>query len=179
MADKVKWFIAECKPTRERTIRNDLQKAGYEAFVASQKETKVYKSRNKREVERVLIGGLIFVHIEEKRLMEILLNFSSVWRFQKNRAASPDANGILPFATVPEDQMLQLQYVLGQADNPVVLSADDFVPEQEVRVMRGPLEGLRGWFLKKGRSCYIKLRIEMGQTQYYETEVLLEDVQPI
>lgn len=179
MADKVKWFIAECKPTRERIIRNDLEKAGYEVFVASQKETKIYKSRNKREVEHVLLTGRIFVHIEEKRLMEILLAFSSVWRFQKNRAASCDEHGNLPFAFVPEDQMQQLQYVLGQAPNPVIMSSEDFVPGQEVRVMRGPLVGLKGWFHQKGNTTYVVIRFEMGETNYIYSEVPLEDVQPV
>jgi len=33
-----RWYIAECKPTRERTIREMLKKVGYEVYVASQRE---------------------------------------------------------------------------------------------------------------------------------------------
>ena len=46
-----KWYIGECKPTKERTIRKSLEKK-YDVYVASLKETKVYASRNRREVEQ-------------------------------------------------------------------------------------------------------------------------------
>ncbi len=174
-----KWYIAECKPTRELSIRACLQKAGYEVYVASRKETHIYKSRNRREVERVLLSGRIFVRTEERKLMDILLAYSSVWRFQKNRAAKPNANGILPYAFVPEDQMQQLQFVLKESTTPVIFSVEDFHPNQEVQIIRGPMAGFRGWFTKKGHTAYIVIRVEMGQTNYVFSEILAEDVQPV
>ena len=92
-----------------------LQKAGYETYVASQTETHVYKSRNRRTVEKILLPSKVFVHTEKDQLMPILLSYSAVYRFQLNRAAKADRHGGHPVAFVPEDQMQQLQYVLGQA----------------------------------------------------------------
>ena len=43
---KEKWYIAECKPTKEGTIRTMLTNAHFEVYVASRIEEKVYKSRH-------------------------------------------------------------------------------------------------------------------------------------
>ena len=174
-----RWYIAECKPTRERTIRTMLQKAGYEVYVASQCETHVYKSRNCRRVEKVLLPGKVFVYTERKHLMEILLSYSSVHRFQLDRASVSDGHGNLPFAFVPEDEMHQLQYVLGQSSNPVLFTADDLILNQKVQIMRGPLAGVEGWFYQKGPTSYIVIKVEMGFSHYAYTEIPTEDVQPI
>lgn len=174
-----RWFIAECKPTRERTLRQALTRFGYETFVCSQTETHRYKSRNTRVVERIILPGKLFVHTEETRLMDIMLNFSGVYRFQKNRAAALDANGLMPFAYVPEPQMEQLKYMLGHAPNPVHFTAEQLKVNQRVRVLRGLLAGLEGWFEKVGQSSCIIIKVEMGSSHYVYTELPTEDVQPI
>ena len=174
-----KWYIAECKPTRERTIRTMLQKANYEAYVASRMEVHTYKSRNKRQVEKVVIPSKVFVHTEQSNLIKILYEYSAVYRFMLNKAVATDKNGIRPFAVVPDDQMQQLQYVLGYASNPVFLTADDLELNQKIRIMRGPLTGLEGFFFKKGHSTYIVVKVEMGTRHYVYTEVSIDDVQTI
>ena len=173
------WYIAECKPTRERTIRTMLQKAHYEAYVASRVETHIYKSRNKRQVEKVVIPSKVFVRTDQDNLIKILYEYSSIYRFMLNKAVASDKNGIRPFAFVPDDQMQQLQYVLGNASNPVFLTADELKLNQKVRVMRGPLAGLEGYFLKKAHASYIVVKIEMGTRHYVYTEIDIEDIQTI
>jgi len=46
-----------------------------------------------------------------------------------------------------------------------------------VKVMRGPLAGLEGWYYKEGHSSYIVIRLTMGTSHYVYTEVSLEDIQ--
>lgn len=177
---EAKWYIAECKPTRERTLRTMLQKAGYEAYVASQMEMRVYKSRNRRKVEHVLIPGRVFVRTEEDKLIPLMQQFSCLYRFHLDRAGLSNKYGRSPFAFVPENQMQQLKYVLGQARNPVFFTADELFLDQKVRVMRGPLAGIDGWFYQKASSSYIVLKIEMGNmgnSNYVYTEIPIEDVQ--
>lgn len=174
-----RWYIAECKATRERVVRTMLQKAGYEAYVASRVETHVYKSRNCRRVEKVLIPSRVFVYTEKNNLMPILMAHSAVYRFQIDRAAKIDRHGGLPFAFVPEDQMQQMQYMLDKASNPVIFTADDLVLDQKIRIIRGPLAGLEGWFYQKGSASYIVIKVEMGISHYAYTEIPTEDVQPV
>ena len=169
-----KWFIAECKPTKEGTIRTMLQNAEYEVYVASRSEVKVYKSRNRRTKETVMIPGKVFVRTEESKLMDIMLGYSSVWRFMIDRTANDRK-----YAFVPEHQMQQLQYVLGHATNPVFVTAESLGVGQEVRVMRGALASLQGSFVKRGHNSYIVIKVQMGSNHYIYTEVPEEDVQPV
>ena len=169
-----RWFIAECKPTKEGTIRTMLQNAGYEVYVASRTEVKVYKSRNRRIKETVMIPGKVFVRTDEPKLMGILLAYSSVWRFMLDRTARNRR-----YAFVPDGEMQQLQYMLGNADNPVLVTADSLKVDQKVKVMRGALAGLEGWFHKEGHTSFVVIKVTMGPNHYVYTEVPIEDIKPL
>ena len=171
---KEKWYIAECKPTKEGTIRTMLTKADYNVYVASCTEEKVYKSRNRYKKETVVIPGKVFVRTEESKLMGILLGYSSVHRFMMNRSTK-----VRTYAFVPEDEMQQLQYVLGKAENPVLITAESLKIDQKVQVMRGALAGLNGWYYKKGRTSYIVIKVTMGTNHYVYTEIPIEDIRPL
>ena len=172
--NKLEWFIAECKPTREGTIRTMLQNANYEVYVASRSETKVYKSRNRRIKETVLIPGKVFVRTKESELMNIMLSYSPVWRFMIDRTTKNNR-----FAFVPEHEMQQLKYMLGNAENPVLLTTENLKFGQKVKVMRGPLTGLEGWFYKEGRNSYVLIKVTMGTSNYVYTEIPIENIEPL
>jgi len=169
-----RWYIAECKPTKETTIRTMLRNAKYEVYVASRIEEKVYANRTRRRKETVVIPGKVFVRTVENSLMGIMYGYSAVWRFMINRLSKQRA-----FAFVPDDQMQQLQYVLGHAENPVYITAESLKVGQEVRVMRGALAGVQGSFYKQGHTSYIVIKVEMGSSHYVFTEVPTEDIQPV
>lgn len=173
------WYIAECKPTRERTIREMLKKAGYEAYVASQKEKHRYKSGNTRVVEHVILSGRVFVHTEEARLVDILTSFSSVYRFQINRAAALDKYGNKPFAFVPPVEMDRLMDILDKSEKPVVITDVKLKLNQAVKVVSGPLAGLEGLFYREGSATYIVIKVSMGHNHYAYTEVSSEDIKPL
>lgn len=170
----MRWYIAECKPTRETTIRTMLKNAKYEVFVASRTAERVYANRTRRTIETIVIPGKVFVRTEEKKLMDIMLGYSAVWRFMLNRLSKERA-----FAFVPDDQMQQLQYVLGHATNPVFVTAESLDVGQEVRVVRGALASLQGYFVKKEHNSFIVIKVQMGSNHYVYTEVPEEDVQPV
>ena len=171
--DKKRWYIAECKPTKEKIIRTMLEKAEYQVYIASRVENKIYKSRNRYKKETVVIPGKVFVHTEETKLMSIMLEYSSVHRFMINRTAKNN-----PYAYVPMFEMQQLQFILGKAENPVLLTTENLKVDQKVKVMRGPLAGLEGWFYKQGHSSYVVIRVTMGTNHYVYTEISLNDIQP-
>lgn len=171
---KEKWYIAECKPTKERTIRTMLTNADFDVYVASRTEEKVYKSRNRYKKETVVIPGKVFVRTEADKLMGIMLGYSSIHRFMLNRSAKDRT-----YAFVPEKEMQQLQYILGKAENPVLIAVESLKVDQKVKVMRGALAGLEGWFYKEGHTSYIVIKVTMGTNHYIYTEVPLEDIQPL
>ena len=75
--------------------------------------------------------------------------------------------------------MQQLQYILGKAKNPVQITTENLKIGQQVRVMRGALEGLEGGYLKEGHTSYIVIKVSMGTNHFVYTEVPLEDIQPL
>ena len=170
------WYIAECKPTRERTVRETLKKAGYEAYVVSQKENHRYKSGNTRVVEHVILPGKVFVHTEKTGLVNIMTSFSSVYRFQINRAAALDKYGNKPFAVVPEPDMERLMEMLEKSEKPVVITDASLRLDQEVRVVRGPLAGFEGRFYREGPAAYVVIKVALGTSHYAYTEVSVNDI---
>lgn len=171
---EARWYIAECKPTKEGTIRTMLENAKYEVYVASRKEEKVYSNRTRHIKETILIPGKVFVRTEKENLMGILNGYSSIWRFMMNRSTKERT-----YAFVPEDEMEQLQYILSNAQNPVQITAGSLKVDQKVRVMRGALRGVEGWYYKESHTSYIVIKVTMGTHHYVYTEVPLEDIQPL
>ena len=169
---EVRWYIAECKPTKEKLVRTMLQKANYEVYVASRVEEKVYANRTRHTKEAVLISGKVFVRTTEDQLMPIMLGYSSVWRFMMNRAAQGRS-----YAFVSDQEMQQLQYILGKATNPVHITADSLQVNQRIKVMRGALAGLEGWYYKEGHASYVVIKFSMGISHYVFTEIPIEDIQ--
>ena len=177
ISDK-KWYIGECKPTKERTIRKALEKK-YEVYVASLKETKVYASRNRRVVEKIVIPGTIFIRTTEDELWNILLDYPSIYRFMINRAASDREKGRRVFAYVRDEEMQQLRYVLDNAPNPVMITTQQLSLGQKIEIARGPLIGLKGELAKIENSTYIVLKMEMGERNYVLTEISVQDIRPL
>lgn len=169
---EVRWYIAECKPTKENLVRTMLQKANYEVYVASRVEEKVYANRTRHTKEAVLISGKVFVRTTEDQLMPIMLGYSSVWRFMMNRAAQGRS-----YAFVSNQEMQQLQYILGKATNPVHITVDSLQVNQRIKVMRGALAGLEGWYYKEGHASYVVIKFSMGISHYVFTEIPIEDIQ--
>lgn len=174
-----KWYIAECKPTRERTLRTALEKAGYVVYVASQKVTRVYASRNRRVVENIVIPGKIFIRTTEVDIWKILSDNSGIHRFMIDRASSDPAKGKRVYACVPEQEMQQLQYILNNAPNPVMFSANELSLGQQIEIMRGPLKGLKGELATVENATYIVLKMEMGESNYIFTEISVQDIRPV
>jgi len=173
-----KWYIGECKPTRERTIRKLLEKR-YEVYVASLKETKVYSSRNRREVEKIVIPSKIFIRTAEAHLWDILLDYPGIYRFMINWAASEREQGKRVFAYVRDEEMQQLQYVLNNATNPVIITTQQLSLGQKIEIMRGPLIGLKGELARIENTSFIVLKMEMGEQNYVLTEISVQDIRSI
>ena len=168
----LRWYIAECKPTKEKLVRTMLQKANYEVYVASRMVERIYANRTRHTKEAVLISGKVFVRTTEDQLMPIMLGYSSVWRFMMNRAAQGRS-----YAFVSDQEMQQLQYILGKATNPVHITADSLQVNQRIKVMRGALAGLEGWYYKEGHTSYVVIKFSMGISHYVFTEIPIDDIQ--
>lgn len=174
----LRWYIGNCPPQKWRAVRKILEKT-YNVYVATQKETRVYKSRNRREIERVVIPGVIFIHTTEDNLWNILLNYSDIHRFMLDRAASNRQKGKRVYASISDQEMQQLRQMLDNSPHPVVLTTEQLTVGQQVEITRGPLVGLKGELAIIDSTSYIVLKMEMGQRNYIMTEISVNDIRPL
>lgn len=138
-----KWYVAIVGNNREKSAAEKLEALGFESFVASQEELRVWKNGRRKTVDRVLLSATVFVRCTESERRRIVVNLPYINRFMTDRAAKSDASLNRPLAVVPDSQMAALRFMLGQSDNPVTFSGD-YVSGQNVRVVRGNLRGLEG-----------------------------------
>lgn len=142
-----KWFVAIVNSRHEKTVAEKLEALGLRAYVAAQKEMRVWKNGRRKIVDRVVIPSVVFVQCTEKTRREIV-NLPYIFRFMVNRSAD---NGALnkPVAVIPDNEIEKLKFMLGQSDYPVNFEPISFKVKDNVRVIRGSLTGLVGEVVKE------------------------------
>ncbi len=163
------WYIVRVSPNTEKASRERLQQLGYEAFVASQEEVKLYKNgarKKRKKVERVVITQYVFLHITENERRQIVeLPFIRCFLIDRSYEQRT-------FATVSDEQMHQLKRMLGRTDWQVQFAAADFTLGEEVTVegfgnfsYTGRVVRLRG-----DKASYVGVRIDALGCAYLEID---------
>ena len=67
-----KWYVALVNPRHEKSVSEKLQGLGIESYVATQSELHQWKNGRRRQIERVVIPGVVFVRSTEKERREIV-----------------------------------------------------------------------------------------------------------
>lgn len=142
-----KWFVAIVNARHEKTVAEKLEALGYGAYVAAQKEMRVWKNGRRKVVDRVVIPSVVFVNCTEKVRRQIV-NFPYIYRFMVNRSADSGALN-KPVAVIPDKEIEKLKFMLGQSDYPVNFEPISFKVTDNVRVIRGSLAGLVGEVIKE------------------------------
>lgn len=172
-----KWLVAVVRTNYEEICRQQLEDKGYEAYVACQKETKVYKNRHRREVTRIIIGRTVFVRVNEKQRLQILKDFPIIKCFLTNKAAQANEFGRHPFAVIPDKQMERLQFMLYNANSPVNFTSEPLRKGDHIRVVRGPLSNLEGEVIRMGNASYLVVTLnDLGSAM---VNIPLDDLEKI
>ena len=138
-----RWYIAVLHHNTEKSAFAQLQGLDCEAFLPTQKYTSVWKDGRKKERERVLLTGKIFVRCTEAERLEIV-KLPFILRFMTDAAARRSDQQRSPLAIVPDEQMERFRFMLGQSDHKVEITDLNFRRGDTVRVVRGSLTGLEG-----------------------------------
>lgn len=135
---EAKWHVAVMKrPRSEKTAAEALAKQGYEVYVATQKQMRIWSQRRRRQIDHVVIPSVVFIRCTEaERLRAAYSPYIS--HYMVNRA---DGRKI---AVIPDKQIERLKFMLGQSDIPVDFVQADYKAGDKVRVIRGSLAGLEG-----------------------------------
>lgn len=136
------WFVACMRRNNiETSTAERLLTRGYECYVATQDEVRVWRNGRKRKVKRVVIPSVVFIHCTEAERREVVYD-PSIARFMTDKVGVNVIRGKI--AVIPQKQMERLQFMLGQSDVPVEFVPDRYRPGDKVRVIRGSLRGLEG-----------------------------------
>ena len=159
-AEKRLWFVAVVNRNSEKLIREKLQKAGFESYVASQQEEHVWKNGRKKKVERVIITARIFIRLTEAERREVV-HLPYINYFLTDKARAVNAYGTHPLAVIPDREMQMLRFMLCNADNPVDFVTTPFRVGNRIRIVRGPLKGFEGEVARIMGETYVFIRLSL------------------
>lgn len=137
------WFIAIVNHNSERKVAEKLDELGIVNYLPTQREYRVWKNGRKSKVDKIVIPSMVFVSCTEQQRLEIV-RLPYINRFMTNKSSTHAGSIQKSIATIPDNQIDLLKFMLGQSDIPVVISAMSFKTGDKVRVIRGSLIGLEG-----------------------------------
>lgn len=159
------WFVAIVGRNTEKACRERLSALGYESYVATQMETRVWRTGQKKQVERVLISNILFIHVTERERLEIV-KLPYINYFLTDKAGHTNDFGRHPLAVIPDSQMDMLRFMLYHADSPVSFTSEPLRLGDHIRVVRGQLTGCEGYVAKDGNQTHLVVRIDfLGSAQ--------------
>jgi len=137
-----KWFVAVVNHNTEKVCAERITKAGYECYLPTQEEMRVWKNGRRAKVVRVVIPALLFIRCTERERLSIV-SLPYIKRFMTDRASSSPDSLRKPVAVIPDRQIETLRFMLGNSDTPVSI-VGEYRKGDKVRVIRGGLRGLEG-----------------------------------
>lgn len=170
-----KWFVAIVNNRSEKKCAQALSNMGYEVFVPIQTEDRVWKNGTVKTVECVLIATMVFVFCTEEQRKTDIVKYPLIKHFMVDNTQI-DKAGKHPIANIPEKQMNIFRKVLEKADEPITIEPVPLYVGDEVKVIKGKLNGIEGRILehRNGETFLIveiellgcaKLKISLGDVE--------------
>ena len=147
------WIALYTRPRSEKKVRAYLDSIGMENYLPVQYQLRQWSDR-KKLVEVVVIPMIIFVSVDRPDSFRQPANPLII----KPLYQIGDGKKL---AVIPDSQIEQLKFILGQQDYPVTFDPDIFKVNDKVRVVRGPLMGLTGEIVNYD-DRYLELAVPIG-----------------
>ena len=128
------WHILWVKPRAEKSVRDNLLREGFEAFVATRFEIHTWRRGERRKIEKVLIPSVVFVRMEKKDrpLVENMMNVTSLMRDPAKKGAR--SKGGEEYASLTDEEMRLFQQMLSQEGTEVNFASTGFKVGDYVRI---------------------------------------------
>lgn len=170
------WFVAIVGHNTEKACAERLKTAGYECYLPTQEETRVWKNGRRAKIERVVLPTIIFIKCTERERREVVKQ-PYIKRFMTNRAGTLVNDLHKPVAIIPDRQIDTLRFMVGNSNNPVTI-VSTYRKGDKVRVIRGSLRGLEGEIVRTpdGKE---HLTVGIDFLGYARIEIDRLDVEPI
>ena len=152
VADATAWYVLWVRPRSEKSVRDQLRKAGFEAYVATHHEVHLWRSKDMRHkekkerriVEVVVIPSIVFVGIDvcdsnKNRSRDRIQTMVGVSAFMQDPARKrAGASFWDTIARVSKSEMQLLRDMLADADAKVGFASSDFSIGENVRIIGFP-----------------------------------------
>ena len=143
-----RWYAAQVRSRHEKVVQRALEQRKIQYFLPVYRSVRQWKDRRK-EIERVLFPGYIFVHFDLREKMRVL-KIPGVLQFV-GRGSQP--------VEVPEREIEPFQ--LGLCQGIQVLPHPFLQTGRRVRVRGGPLAGIEGIMLRRKDRVRLVISVEM------------------
>jgi len=172
-----KWYIAVVKNNTELLCQKRLSEQGYEAYVPTQEDVVLGSKGRKKIVTSVLIPAKVIVRVTENERKEVV-KLPYIIRYMTDRVKRPDKYGRHPIATIPDEQIEKLKFVLFNTTMPVSIESSSVCEGEEMKVMRGSLMGLKG-FVKDISKNQVSLQVKFGSLGVVSISVNIADLERV
>jgi len=149
------WFAIYTKPRNEKKAYDLLVEADIETYLPLVKTLKQWSDRRKW-VEEPLFKSYLFVHISKKEYYKVL-----------------NVNGVVRFITfegkavpIPENQINAIKQFINEGEE-LLDNTEDFEVGDEVEVIRGAMNGLRGRLISVKKKQKVKIEIDAVAQSIY------------
>lgn len=129
------WIAAYTRPKSEKKAAVELAESGLETYVPIQTQIRDWSDRRKK-VEVVVIPMILFVRVAIEDIFTVKRHPLIINLLRYPGRKEP--------ANIPEHQIINLKYLLKDADSPVTFIQRPFNLTDTVKVKRGNLIGLVG-----------------------------------
>lgn len=146
------WLAAHVRLFHEKKTRERLTTLGIENFLPIQTEVHQWSDRRKK-VERVVIPMMIFVRVTPAERSQVL-TLSAISRYMVLRGESSPA-------VIPDEQMERFRFMLDYSEEAITLSSVPLTLGEQVKVIKGPLTGLKGELLMIDGKNKVFVRLNM------------------
>ena len=146
------WLVAYVQSCLEKKTAERLNTMGIECYLPLQSEIRQWSDRRKK-VDRLIIPMMIFVHVAPQE-RPLPLTLQAVSRYMVLRGESKPA-------IIPEDQMQRFRFMLDYSEEAVEICSTPLAKGDTVKVIKGPLTGLRGELITLGGKSKVAVRLDM------------------
>jgi len=160
------WFIFYTYTRSEKIVYNELMKLDYEVFLPLSKTLSIWKNRQKKYIERVIIPNYIFVKTFENKLYEIL-KFPRIVSFL-NCAGKP--------SVMRTDDIEYLRKIVDSGENVVV--EPNFKEGERVRIICGPFSGHEGVLINRSGKTRFGIHL-VGSTNVVCIDIEMTSIEKL
>lgn len=162
--EQLRWYALRTKSRHEKLVRDRLESQGVEPLLPTVRRLSHWRDRTK-EIEVPLFSGYCFVRFSWPNRLPVL-KVSGVVDIVGS-SCRPES--------IPDEEIAALKALM---DSVLPYDAHPYLREgMTVEVVRGPLEGVRGILLRKGKHHRLVIGVRLIQ-QAAAVEIDVNDVVP-